>query len=423
MFLFKIARRNLFRNTRRSVITMVTVVVGVMGFILSSGLVRGVEDSFVRMEIETEFAHLRIMGENYLKKEEDFPLDIRVKKPEAIRAAIQKKWPKAIAAPRIVFSVDVSNGYDMLKVRGIAIDAKAGEAAFKFSKYGTKKGRLLSDKNVMYMGADLAKTFGKKPGDTLTLKARDKDGSINAVDFEILDTIYMNNSLVDKFSVYMSLAAGRRFLSMPKEVTDIVVRLPSRKLSGAVSAFVKTNFAKTQDVMKGKKKPTILAQTWQERTAMIIELNKVRRKMMNFIVFVILIIAAAGIANTMLMSGFERKGEIGMMQAMGMRGKEIIKLFAIEAGVLGFIASVIGAIMGSGFTYYLQVYGLSIGSKMDSMGGDATSMGMMNVMYFVLSPTSIVVGIIVGVIVSMLSSLWPAWRITRLDPKDTLAGS
>lgn len=95
MFLLKLATRNLFRNPRRSILTTVTLVIGIIGFVASSGMVRGIESTFIQTEIDTESGHLRIFRKGFLKEEENFPLDIRVVQPQKLTDAIQKKWPQS----------------------------------------------------------------------------------------------------------------------------------------------------------------------------------------------------------------------------------------------------------------------------------------------------------------------------------------
>lgn len=414
MWVIKMAVRNLFRNTRRSLLTIITIFVGVLGFIASSALVRGIEQSFIRIEIATDIGHLRIFRKGYLKEEENFPLDIVVKEPQKIEQALKNKFPTAVITKRIMFSAQLSDTRRNLHVRALAVDPETAETSFQFSKYASPQQKLPLSGNVIYMGVNLAESFQKKSGDTITVLARTQAGSINAIDFKILATLSMGNFLVDANTIYMPLQTGRSLLAMKTDITDMVVFLPSKHLSEPAAAVV-ANVAK-QD----------FGQTWQDKTSVIIELNSVRRKMLGFLIVIILLVAAVGTANTILMSGFERRGEIGMMMAMGLQESRIIRMFTIEASILGVVGSVLGTLVGSALSLYYQIHGLDLSKQMSSIGGStngSSSMSMASIIFFELTPTMVIQGLILGTIVATIAALWPAYKITRFEPREVLAGN
>ncbi|HAA56683.1 MAG TPA: hypothetical protein DCE42_18100, partial [Myxococcales bacterium] len=82
--LLKMAFRNVFRNKKRSFLSMLTVIVGVMGMISAYGLARGVEDTIIRVDVDTDFGHLRVMHKAYNKDKANFPLELQVQKPKQV---------------------------------------------------------------------------------------------------------------------------------------------------------------------------------------------------------------------------------------------------------------------------------------------------------------------------------------------------
>lgn len=409
MMLVKLAFRNLFRNVKRSILSVMTIIVGVMGLIMAYGMVRGVEDTFIRVDIDTDFGHLRVMHKDYTKEEENMPLDIQVQKPKQVVQALQKKWPTATVFQRIVFATDLSDGVNTLRCRGVALPADAAEKAYKFAQYTSKKTKLVKGENSIYMGADLAKTFKKKVGDRITLVVRTRAGSINALDFTIRDVLSVGNMLVDSMSIYMSMETGRKLLQMKQGATDVIARLPGRKDAKAAAALA------------GTVSPQNFPRTWRHKAQEIIDLQQLRRKIFNIMIGLILLVASIGIANTLLMSGYERRGEIGMMMAQGMRTKSIMSMFAMEAGALGLFGSLVGAAIGSAGALYFQTYGFQIPAGTGYE--EVTTMSVASTIYFLFSIDLAIIAVVIGVVVSVLGSLWPAWRITRLEPRDVLAGS
>ena len=414
MFLLKLATLNIFRNTKRSILTMTTVFVGVFGFIMASGMVNGVEQTYVRIEIDTETAHLRVMHKRYLSEEENFPLDLLLPQQRAVHSVIKKGWPTALVVPRIIFSAQLGDGEQALGARGVAIDSALAEKAFSLSRYSSSKKPLPETGKWIFVGSIIAKSFKKKIGDTLTIESRTRDGSMNADDYQIAGVISTGNMIIDGGSFYIPLKSARDLLRMPTGLTDVVVKLPKKQDALLVSTRLQKQFGAVQ------------AQTWQDKTRTIFELNKIRRQMFNVLISIILIVAAAGMANTVLMSAFERKGEIGMMMALGMPEGRIVRLFTAEAGMLGLIGSVFGALCGGSWAYYLQVYGWDISAMVEKTygaTGQTTGLSVASFIFFDISFSTILMGIFLGVFVSLLASLWPAWRTTRFDPREVLARS
>lgn len=404
--LVKLAFRNIFRNKKRSILSMLTVIVGVMGMILAYGLARGVEETTIRVDMETDFGHLRVMHKKYKEDESNFPLELQVQKPNQVINAVQKKWPGTVAFERIVFKVDLSDGQHSLRCRGVALSPDAAEKVYGFSKYGMKKNKLLDNENSIYIGSELAKTFEKKAGDTLTLVVRTRAGSLNALDFKIRDVIASGNMLVDGNSIYMSMKVGRKLLQMSKGSTDVIVWFRNKTNSIAAAAMVKGISADNY------------ARTWQNKYQDIIELQKADRMFYNVLIAIIMLVAAIGIANTLLMSGYERQGEIGMMMAQGLQNNRIIQLFAAEATFLGLFGSLFGVLLGAPMAYYYQAKGIPIPGGTEMLEG--TTMSISTTIYFSVSLELILFSVALGVGISILGSLWPAWRFTRLEPIEAL---
>ena len=407
MLLLKLAVRNVFRNVRRTLISAITVIVGTMALVAAYGLILGTEETINSVDIKTNTGHLRVFRKGYQKEEESFPLNIVADQPEKVMASIKKKWPTSLVFKRIVFSAKVIDGPFSLPARGNVIPQKASKR-FTFLQ---SNGKLMPDDgNVIFVGYSLAKVFKKKVGDTITLQARTRTGSYNANDFRIAGIFNAGNPLIDGATIFLPEKSGRRFLEMPKAATEVIAFLPHRDDSLAAASLISSVTAKNHPF------------TWQDRAKDLEQTNNIRKKMFNFLILILMLVAAAGLANTILIAGYERKGEVGMMLAMGYQRSRIIALFALEASFIGLLGGVIGTFLGSGITLYYQYNGLDISAKMEAIASSPTAMSSANILYFQLSPTIVIVGVLLGVFTAVLAALWPASRITRLEPREILAG-
>lgn len=124
------------------------------------------------------------------------------------------------------------------------------------------------------------------------------------------------------------------------------------------------------------------------------------------------VVAAINIANTMIMSIYERTKEIGIMKVLGCYIKDIKKLFLFEAGIIGFIGGVIGVGLSYGAAHLLNKYGGAfLGSLMSLTGGSADSSAAYCMIPFWLPFAATVVAILVGV----FSGYLPARRATKIS--------
>ena len=102
--------------------------------------------------------------------------------------------------------------------------------------------------------------------------------------------------------------------------------------------------------------------TWQESAAEFLALAQTSSASDMMLVFAIFFIAIVGITNTILLGALERRREIGVMKAMGLRESEIVRLFLIEATGIGLLAVVAGSALGAAVNVYLVEVGIDVSS-------------------------------------------------------------
>jgi putative ABC transport system permease protein len=149
----------------------------------------------------------------------------------------------------------------------------------------------------------------------------------------------------------------------------------------------------------------------------MIETMKIKRQSMFVTSIVLLLMAGVGIINTMLMVMLERKREIGVLMANGMNRKEILLLFLSEGTAIGVIGSFIGFIFGTLLTLYYQKNGILLPEGSDAL---ASNMPISNVFYFSYNYTISIIYLIAGIFVAAISSIYPAYKATTLEPAEVI---
>jgi putative ABC transport system permease protein len=142
-----------------------------------------------------------------------------------------------------------------------------------------------------------------------------------------------------------------------------------------------------------------------------------------FILFFVFVAAIAGIANTLMMSTFERMHEFGMLLALGTRPGRLIRMIFLEAIFLGLLGVVVGTMFGYGFEGIFGHFGIDLASF--SRGGEVKDIAFQGLNFPLdvkprLELMDTVIGFAAVMVTSMLAAVWPAWVAGRLEPMEAM---
>jgi putative ABC transport system permease protein len=133
---------------------------------------------------------------------------------------------------------------------------------------------------------------------------------------------------------------------------------------------------------------------------------------LQLIAGVALIAAAFGIINTMMTAVYERRREIGIMQAVGGKNGVIFKIFVLESGLYGLFGGITGVVIGLSATLFAGEFISQIGANdlLQGMRPEAS-----------VDPSLVLSAIAFSFVISILSGLYPAWKASRLTPVEAIA--
>lgn len=130
----------------------------------------------------------------------------------------------------------------------------------------------------------------------------------------------------------------------------------------------------------------------------------------------VLLIAAVGIVNTILMSIYSRVREIGVLRAYGMTPRDVTRLFLLEGLAVGVVGSALGVALGIFFDFLMIAKGFDLTSMADRFG----SLPLSGVLRGEWNPGAIAFGFLFGVAVSLFAALVPARQAARMNPTSAL---
>ncbi len=407
MRLLRLAWRNVFRHRRRTVITFGAIAVGLGYMILMDSFMGGFELYAMRNFVDMEAGHLKVHADGYRDDNYDLPIEVAIDEPARVMDAIRSKLGYKNLTARTVFQAEFTNGMDQLPIIGIGIDTATDERVFKYRQSVTR-GRFLEDRLDILVGQNLARDMGIDTGAYVTVVARTRTGSWNAYGFSVVGLLGTSDMFLDMNSVVMQLETADELMMMNGAVTEIAVRLGGMgDAAPAKERFEAAGFAGLE------------AWTWRELGEMIFQAIGTKKAGGFVLTFVVIVIAAVGIINTMLMAVMERTREIGTMRALGFGSRDVVSLFLWEGALIGVFGSLLGAAMGAGGAMFLDFLAIDLTDMMSGTGFE--SMLPMRMMLYAEVDWMFVVRVMVlGVGVSLLATLIPARRAARIQPAEAL---
>lgn len=396
-----LAARNLRRNTRRTLVATFTVAFGIVAYLLAGGFIAWIFQEIREATIHAQLGHIQIVRPGYFEKGISDPYAYLLPGRSDEQFMVKALPSFKTFAPRLALNGLISKGDNTIPFLGEGVSP--GPEQELSSRMEIVSGQNLSsdDKPMAILGEGLAKTLGASPGDTVVLLATTASGNTNAVEVTI---------------------AGI-FATMYKDYDDVALRLPievARKLmkvSGATSWIVLLN--RTEDTEEsalqistslGNKDFQVVP--WTSMADFYNKTVSLFSKQVGIVKTIIALIIVLTISNTQMMSVLERTTEVGTSLAIGLRASQVMRLFILEGCLIGIAGGVIGVIAGHIIAQAIS----SIGIPMPPPPGMAHGyLGKILVTWPLVADA-----LYLAVITTLLASIFPAWKASRLNIVDAL---
>jgi len=267
------------------------------------------------------------------------------------------------------------------------------------------EGRFLSkdDANGAVIASGLKKGIGANIGDLVIIVANTKDGYQDAVELEIVGIIEEKAAQANTRLVYLPIKKAQELLYMDDEVTEVVIKTSE---NSDIDIDMLNNRLNHLFRSRG-----LESNTWRSVAVFFVGVMKKQDAVIFALCLIFFCIVTSSIANTMILTLFERKKEIGTMMAIGIKARYVIKLIIMESAIIGVIGSVIGILVSAAVIEILQKVGLSY---MPPTGNDVVTI------FPVASQPFMLLSFVIGVVSAIAGSIYPARKVLGVNPVDAL---
>ncbi len=397
----KIAFRNILRNKRRTFFSAITIAGGLLVLIFMDSVMVGMNRAGIDNLIDLTTSSVKLNTKEYYEHKKSLPLKYGIKKLSEIKDFLQNESNAKGITPRTKFLGELSNYSESIPVQGTVIAPQTDKQVFTISENIIGKYFSRNSQNEIIMGKTLARDLNVETGDYITLYARTKYDTHNADEFEIIGLLNTSDPNINKNSVIITYTAGNNLLDLNNLITEINISF--ERTSQYEKLVSKVNVLKEK---LEKHFPHLYVMTFLDMGASFLEIAK-QKKVFGFVfIIVILIIAAVGIFNSVLMSVYERVREIGILLAHGLSRFEITFLFMWEGLIIGFLGSSLGILLGMILNYFLVTNGMAI-DKM-AKGIDMGGIPIWGTIYGTWNIGLMIFAFLFGIFVSVIASIIPA---------------
>lgn len=399
--MWKLAWRNVFRHKVRTAMTLLVVVTGVVGLILSGGFVHDIFVQLAEVLIHSQSGHVQVSRKGYFDSGMRSPDKYLIEEPEALRTTVASIPGVQDAMGRLYFSGLLNNGRSDLPIIGEGVEPS------REKKLGSsiiiKQGRMLEDKdgNGVIIGQGLANALKLKPGDVATLVINTPDGALNSLEFVVIGVFQTFSNDYDARAVRIPLAAAQELLATTG-INTLVLSLAETRDTDRVALELANKLGK--DGLEVK--------TWLQLNEFYTQTVEMYDAQFGVLRLIILLLVLLSVANGVNMSIFERIGEFGTMMAVGNRGGSVFVLIIKENLIIGAIGATAGVMLGIVLATAISAIGIPMPPPPNS---DLPYTG-----HVLIIPSVVLSSFAVGLIATVGASLLPALRVRRIPVVEAL---
>jgi len=398
---YRLAYRNLLRNKRRSLVTLVAIIFGIGITLALVSFARGAGDQFVQIAIHNLTGHLQIRAPGY---RDDPVIDYRFRWPDPNLESYLENLPESNWAPRVrvpgIISTERESrpvtivGIDPIRERGLSV---AGETALygeQLQNEGDMR-LMVGDRNLEKLQTSLERRA--------VVMSQSVDNEVADRGFVIGGTFTATLESTELNYVFTGIETLQMMLGADDEISEISILLEDDALLNELYADLQEKF------------PDYEITTWMDLEPMASAVTEMQNAFLIIWFSIIVFAVSIGVMNTMFMAIYERIKEIALMKAIGTPGIVLFFQVTLESFFLLLIGAVLGTIAGyTGFSLIKSGVDISV------FAAGVELFGLSRVIYPQLYMADVIMLNGILFLLGILGTLYPAWYASSREPLQEL---
>ncbi len=401
------AWRNLWRNRRRTLITLASIVLGFFLAILMTAMQDRAWSETIDLAARLGGGHVSIQHPAHA---ESPTLRNHLGDVETLVAAALELPQVRGAVPRVAGQAMVSTAHESYGAGFIAFDPRRETAETLALLEATElPEEFVRGDNAVLLGARLAENLRAREGDRIVYTLTDTSGEIVSGLARLRGTVTTGVPSLDAAIFLLPLDALRRSLALEEdEATEVAVFVHDQRDSDRVSGEL------------GGRLDEVAVLPWSEGRPELATFVAMKVGGALFMEALIALLVAAGIFNTLFVGVMERMREFGILRAIGWSSPRLFRLVMLESLILALIGLALGALVTIGPYLYLARHGIDMTAMLGEQGMEVAGVGMSPVLRVGIFPENAALIAVLAVAAVLASGVYPAWRASSVEPVEAI---
>ena len=396
-----IAWRNLWRNRRRTLLSVAAIAFSVALLSFAMSMQAGTYAAMVDNATRLLDGHLQLQRRGYL---DDPRIENAIDGVSAQLRNVRNVPGVVTATPRISAFVLISGNDRSSGAQLLGVDP-AGERALSSLPDLVAEGRYVDHGAEAYVGQTLARNLGVSVGDQIVVLGSAANGGVAALALTLVGTFASGVTELDRQLIEIPIAVVAEAFDMRDSAHAIVVRAASVARAQSVAEVLRADVPANQVVLEW---PALLPDLEQ---AILFD-----RAFGNVMFGVLAAVVTIGVLNGFLMTVFERTREFGMLLAVGMRVRGVVGLLQVEAALLSCLGCAAGIAIGVPLVVWFSRVGIAVGDT----GAALRAFHIADRLHPALTAAALVRPVVLMWVCTQLAALLPALRVRRIQPVEAL---
>jgi len=411
--MIKFLLKGVFRDHHRSFFPAITVSIGVALTVLMNCYLTGVFGDMIDINAKFQTGHVKIMTLGYADNINQLPNDYAMVGVDEILNNLHNRYPEMIFINRIKFGglLDVADENGETKIQGptmgTAVDLLS-ENSTELDRLNISKslirGRLPQKPGEILISDDFARQLQIEPGQEVTLLSSTMYGSMAIRNFTISGTIRFGVTAMDRAAIIMDITDAQSALNMENATGEILGYFPDNVYDNLRAETMAQEF--NTEFSDPNNEFSLTMSELKEQSGLSEYLDYANH-FLGILIFFFIFAMSLVLWNSGLLGALRRYGEIGVRLAIGEQKGHIYRSMIVESIGIGVIGSILGTIIGLGFSYWLTK-GIDI-----SAFTQTSSMMMPSVYRAVITNNAYYIGFIPGLLATVIGTMLAGIGIYR----------